>query len=65
VILEFGYFIGLLGREKVCCLYKGNVELPSDMQGIVYVPFNESINEAKGMILKELSEAGYEISHNV
>jgi len=65
VILEFCYFIGLLGREKVCCLYKGNVELPSDMQGIVYVPFNESINEAKGMILKELSEAGYEISHNV
>jgi predicted nucleotide-binding protein len=61
VVLEFGYFIGLLGRDKVCCLHKGNVELPSDMQGIVYIPFKESINEARKMIIKELSAAGYQI----
>jgi predicted nucleotide-binding protein len=61
VILEFGYFIGLLGRDKVCCLYKGNVELPSDMQGIVHIPFNESITKVKDLIMKELREAGYEI----
>lgn len=61
VILEFGYFMGLLGRDRVCCLFKGDVELPSDMHGICYVPFENSINEIKGMILKELREAGYEI----
>ena len=61
VVLEFGYFMGKLGRERICCLYKGDIELPSDMHGICYVPFKDSINEAKPMILQELREAGYEI----
>ena len=37
VILEFGYFLGRLGRRHVCCLYHDGVELPSDMSGIAYV----------------------------
>jgi predicted nucleotide-binding protein len=57
VILEFGYFIGRLGRNKVCCLYKGNIELPSDMQGICYLHYDKSIDEVKKIILKELKEA--------
>jgi predicted nucleotide-binding protein len=61
VILEFGYFMGKLGRNRVCCLYRGDVELPSDMHGIVYVPFRESVGEARDMIIKELEAAGYEI----
>jgi predicted nucleotide-binding protein len=61
VVLEFGYFIGFLGRDRVCCLYKGDVELPSDMHGIVYVPFKESVNEARDMIIKELRAAGYDV----
>ena len=61
VVLEFGYFIGKLSRERICCLYKRDIELPSDMSGVCYVPFKDSINEAKPMILKELREAGYEI----
>lgn len=36
VIFEFGYFIGKLGRPKVCCLHKGNVVVPSDLAGLVY-----------------------------
>lgn len=61
VVLEFGYFIGLLGRDRVCCLLKGTVEKPSDMEGIVYVAFKRSVNEVRHMIIKELKEAGYEI----
>jgi predicted nucleotide-binding protein len=61
VVLEFGYFMGKLSRERICCLYKGNIELPSDMQGICYVHFNNSINEVKGMILKELREADFDL----
>jgi len=61
VILEFGYFIGLLNRDRVCCLLKGNVERPSDMHGIVYIPFKDSIEEIRLKIMKELKEAGYEI----
>jgi predicted nucleotide-binding protein len=37
VILELGYFLGRLGRARVCALYKPGVELPSDYQGIIYV----------------------------
>ena len=61
VVLEFGYFIGHLGREKVCCLYKGNIELPSDMHGICYVHFQDSVNEVKDTIFKELEAAGYRL----
>jgi len=61
VVLEFGYFIGKLERDRVCCLHKGNVELPSDMHGIVYIPFKESVNEVGDKIVKELKAAGYEI----
>lgn len=61
VVLEFGYFMGLLGRDRVCCLYKGDVELPSDMHGIIYIPFKESVEECRDKIIKELKAAGYEI----
>ena len=37
VILELGYFMGRLGRDRVCALDRGGVELPSDYQGVIYV----------------------------
>lgn len=37
VILELGYFIGKLGRTHVCALYKGNLELPNDIDGFVFI----------------------------
>ena len=57
VVLEFGYLMGKLGRNRICCLYKGDIELPSDMQGICYVHFNESVFEVMEMIVKERKEA--------
>jgi predicted nucleotide-binding protein len=60
VVLEFGYFMGRLNRDRVCCLYKGNIELPSDMHGICYLHFNNSVNEIKQIILKELKAVGYD-----
>lgn len=63
VILELGYFIGKLGRERVCPLYAKGVELPSDLSGVVYVPIDE--NDAwKFSLAKELKAAGYEIDLN-
>ena len=29
--------MGRLGRTRVCALYKGGVDLPSDFQGVVYI----------------------------
>ena len=61
VILEFGYFIGRLGRDHVCCLHKGDVQLPSDMHGIVYVPFKNSVKEAKNDIIRELKAVVFDL----
>ena len=41
VILELGYFLCGLGRERVRILYEESVELPSDIYGISYVPMDE------------------------
>lgn len=62
VIFEFGYFVGKLGRSRVCCLYTGDVSLPSDVQGMIYKKFVNSIEEIKHEITKELKAAGYAIA---
>jgi predicted nucleotide-binding protein len=62
VILEFGFFVGKLGRDRIACLLKKPVEQPSDMQGIVYMSFKDSLDEIGAEILKELKAAGYETS---
>lgn len=61
VILELGYFVGKIGRNRVCCLYKGDVELPSDIHGVLFKKFNESVEECYKGILEELKAAGYDI----
>ncbi len=63
VVLEMGYFIGRLKRERVCVLYKGGVELPSDILGVVY----HAVDDANGWKLSlagELKRAGYSIDLN-
>lgn len=62
VIFEFGYFVGKLGRRRVCCLYRGDVVLPSDLHGLVYKKYERSVEEVAYSILKELQAAGYQIS---
>jgi len=42
VIMELGYFLGRLGRERVCALYKEGVEIPSDYQGVLYTEYDAS-----------------------
>jgi len=61
VIFEFGYFIGKLGRSKVCCLHKGDVTIPSDLAGLVYKKVDDSIDSQAYAIIKELKSAGYDI----
>ena len=60
VILELGYFWALLGRERMCVLYKEDVELPSDIQGILYVPM-DSFNGWQLQLAKEMRQAGLPI----
>lgn len=62
VIFEFGYFVGRLGRNKVCCLYKGNVTIPSDLDGLIYKKIDSSIDSQAYAIIKELKAVGYKIN---
>ncbi len=60
VVFETGFFIGRLGRDKVIILADRDVEMPSDMQGIVYSDTNLWEIE----VLKELHSIGYNIDLN-
>jgi predicted nucleotide-binding protein len=42
VVAELFFFIGKLGRNKVCALVKGSIELPSDFAGVVYEQMDEA-----------------------
>jgi hypothetical protein len=63
VILELGYFVGRLGRDRVCALLKGQIEIPSDYMGVVYTNFDEG-GGWRQQLAKELKAAGYEIDWN-
>lgn len=62
VIFEFGYFVGKLGRSRVCCLYTGDVSLPSDLSGMIYKKFTNGIEEVAYSIIKDLKASGYAIA---
>ena len=63
VVLELGYFLGRLGRDKVFMLHTGNIEQPSDLAGIIYQPGN--INWQQKLV-RELRarDAGFIISQS-
>jgi predicted nucleotide-binding protein len=59
VIFELGYFVGSLGRGRACLLRKGEVEIPSDLYGVIYTAM-DSGNGWKLALAKELKDAGFE-----
>jgi len=63
VVLELGYFIGRLTRAKVCALKVGDLELPSDILGIVWTPFDPH-GAWQLAVARELKTAGYDIDLN-
>ncbi len=63
VIFEFGYFIGKLGRKRVCALVKGDVEKPSDYDGVLYIPWDDS-GGWKMRLIEELKTSGFKIDAN-
>jgi predicted nucleotide-binding protein len=62
VILELGMVLVRLGRKRVAILHKGNLELPSDINGLIYVRFNKRVDEVKERLGAELQEAGFPIN---
>jgi predicted nucleotide-binding protein len=61
VVLELGYFVGRLGRAHVCALKRGDdLEIPSDFEGVLYLPFDSSDGWKLGLG-RELQAAGFQI----
>jgi predicted nucleotide-binding protein len=58
VIFEMGFFIGLLGRHsgRVLLLYRDQVELPSDIGGMISIDISKGIRHARQELVQELRE---------
>lgn len=63
VILELGYFLGKLGRARVCALYEAGVEIPSDYQGVLFVELDKS-DRWRFDLVRELRGAGFDVDAN-
>lgn len=61
VVLELGMLLSSIGREKVAILLKEeqNFERPSDINGLIYIPFKNNVEEAKVSLAKEMNRHGY------
>jgi predicted nucleotide-binding protein len=64
VLLELGYFIGRLGRDRVCALKRGTLEIPSDFAGVVWETM-DSAGGWKSALGRELQAAGHDVDWNM
>ena len=63
VVLEFGFFMAALGRQRVCVLYRGDVEVPSDYAGVLYLPLDNA-GAWRFLLARELKNVGIDIDLN-
>ena len=63
VVLELGFFLGKLGRNKVCALLNGVMDMPSDYGGVLYIPL-DAAEGWKLTLARELRAAGMAIEMN-
>ena len=64
VILELGYFLAKFGRDKVRALLQGDVEIPSDLAGVLYIQLDVH-GGWKTRLIREMSNAGLNIDANL
>ena len=60
VVFETGYFMGKLGRDHIVILSDSDVDIPSDLDGVVYT----NTRNWEVDLLKELRAMGYQIDLN-
>lgn len=63
VVLELGMLLSRIGREKVAILLSQseNMERPSDLEGLIYIPFKNNVEETKLSLAKEMQNNGYKL----
>lgn len=58
VMHEIGFFQGKYGLENVCLLYEEGTNIPSNIHGLVYIPFPKGyVNATFGALRRELDAA--------
>lgn len=57
VILEIGFFLGQLGKARVRMIVKGDIEIPSDLDGILYQRHDDQ-GAWKSKLMKEMQAVG-------
>ena len=63
VVFELGFFVGRLGRQQVCVLYKGDVEILSDFAGVLRVPMDPG-DAWRFALGREIKAAGLDVDLN-
>ncbi len=63
VVLELGFFIGKLGRRSVVSLLERRVEVPSDIDGVLYIPMDTG-DSWRLLLAKEMKAAGLPVDLN-
>ena len=63
VVLELGFFLAKLGRQRVCPLVRGNLEMPSDYDGVLYLQMEGSEDWRTNLAI-ELKNAGLPVDLN-
>lgn len=61
VVLEMGMVMASLGRERMLILKKGAIELPSDVNGLIYHEFNGHVRETVPKIAERLEALGFDV----
>jgi hypothetical protein len=61
-MFEVGHFVGKLGTGRVCVLHMSDVEFPRTVPGVLVKPIVVKLEEASLSLLRELKNAGYQIS---
>lgn len=61
VVLELGMLISKIGRVRVAILLSQaeDMEKPSDIEGLVYIPFTNNVEETNVSLAKEMRRHGY------
>jgi predicted nucleotide-binding protein len=61
VIMEMGMLLASLTRKRCAILQKGFVDIPSNMGGVIVLPFNDHVKETVPKLVQRLQEAGFKL----
>lgn len=62
VILETGMLLSSLTRARMALVVKGHLELPSDLEGIIRLGYNDHLREIIPKLCQNLKEAGFHVT---